>query len=449
MVKLTRRLFAVKPDIKYAEFHERALFNHVMGSIDPEDGRTCYMVPVGRGVQHEYQDMFESFTCCMGTGMENHALHAEGLYYESGDKLWVNLYAPSAASWDSAGVQLAMDTDFPEGQSATLTVNPSTAKELTIAMRRPLWAGDGFTVKVNGESVKNVGKPGSYVEIKRNWNSGDTVAVTLPKVLHMEPLPDNKRRVALMWGPLVLSGDLGPEREGYGGGPGSSRPTPPVFIAADRDITEWVLPVGNNFRTSGVGRSSTDPTANHDVDLVPFYRLHRRTYAAYWDLYTPDEWTQKAAEIAADQEKQKKIEAATVAFAQPGEMQPERDYNQQGENSTPDRVLGRPGRRGTSWFSFDLPVDPAHKMALVVTYSTQEFRKRTFDILVDGQKVGSQTIEGTRPGDVAAKFFDVTYPLPADLVKGKQKVTVKFQATGGNEIGSVFGIRTIRADQPL
>src|SRR6516162_100335 len=53
MLKLTRTLFALRPDIKYADFEERALFNHVLGSIDPEDGRTCYMVPVGRGVHHE------------------------------------------------------------------------------------------------------------------------------------------------------------------------------------------------------------------------------------------------------------------------------------------------------------------------------------------------------------------------------------------------------------
>src|SRR2546425_3713193 len=73
----------------------RSLFNHVLGSIDPDDGRTCYMVPVGRGVQHEYQDMMRSFTCCVGSGMESHGLHGDGIYYESNDRLWVNLYVPS------------------------------------------------------------------------------------------------------------------------------------------------------------------------------------------------------------------------------------------------------------------------------------------------------------------------------------------------------------------
>ncbi len=95
MIKMTRRLFALRPDEHYAAFHERALFNHILSSIDPEDGRTCYMVPVGRGVQREYQKMFEDFTCCVGSGMESHALHGVGIYYESGDTLWVNLYAPS------------------------------------------------------------------------------------------------------------------------------------------------------------------------------------------------------------------------------------------------------------------------------------------------------------------------------------------------------------------
>ncbi len=203
-------------------------------------------------------------------------------------------------------------------------------------------------------------------------------------------------------------------------------------------MTEWLKPVADKpgqFRTDGVGREN-------DVDFVPFYRLHRRTYGVYWDLLTPAEWEKRAAEIAAERERQRKLEAATVAFVQPGEMQPERDFNYQGEDSSPDRVMGRPARRGTKWFSFDLPVEPGQPMALVVTYYSDEWRRRTFDILVDGQRVGEQTIE--RGGPV--RFFDVEYPVPAELVKDKQKVTVRFQATNGNEIAAVFGIRMIRAD---
>src|ERR1041385_2784837 len=98
MLKMTRKLFALWPDPHYADFHERALFNHILGSIDPENGSTCYMVCVGQsGHQREYADMFQSFTCCVGSGMESQALHGDGIYYESADHFWINLYAPSTA----------------------------------------------------------------------------------------------------------------------------------------------------------------------------------------------------------------------------------------------------------------------------------------------------------------------------------------------------------------
>src|SRR5262249_59796150 len=104
-------------------------------------------------VRREYQDMSRSFTCCVGSGLESHALHGLGLYYESGNRLWVNLYAPSTAVWDNAGVKLSMDTSFPEGETAALTFDVRAPKAFTLALRRPAWAGDGFNVKVNGTFV--------------------------------------------------------------------------------------------------------------------------------------------------------------------------------------------------------------------------------------------------------------------------------------------------------
>jgi DUF1680 family protein len=439
MLKMTRRLFTFQPEVKYAEFHERALFNHILASIDPEDGRTCYMVPVGRGVRREYQDMSRGFTCCVGSGMESHALHGDGIYYESGDRLWVNLYAPSTARWEAAGLDLVVETDLPEGESATLKLRLNSARQFTLALRRPSWAGAGFEVKVNGRPVNDLSKPGSYIELKRRWESGDTVAVTLPKTLRLEPLPDNARVAAIMWGPLVLAGDLG---ESGGGGQRWQPVSLPVLVAAGRPPSDWIKPVPGKpgaFRSEGVGRE-------RDVELMPFYRLHRRTYSVYWDVLSPSEWEKRSAEIAAERERQRRLEAATVGFAQPGETQTERNFNQQGEETSPTRWAGRPGRRASKWFSFDLPVDPAHPMALVVTYHSEERQARTFEILVDGVRVGEQTLERYRPGTSSGRFFDVEYGVPAELAKGKQKVTVRFQATGGNETAGVFGIRTIRAD---
>ncbi len=442
MLKMTRTLFSIDPDIRYPDFQERALFNHVLASMDLEDGRTCYMVPVGRGVQHEYQDMFQSFTCCVGTGMENHALHGYGVYYESGDRLWVNLYVPSTADWQAAGTKLEMRTDFPEGKSAALTLTLKAPRKFTLLLRRPYWAGAGFSVSINGKSVRNLPGPDHYVELNRTWKSGDKVELVLPKTLREEPLPDNPDRMALMWGPLALAGDLGPEKHGRRGeGEGVLRPDAPSFVTAEKPVEMWLKAAAGkpgSFHTEGVGLGK-------DIDFVPFYRLPGREYGIYWDVYTPQEWRNKSEAEAAEKEKRKRLEAATVAFVQPGQEQTERDFNQQGEDSSPVRLMGHYGRRAAKWFSFDVPVDPTRPAILVVTYSNDERQRRTFDVLVDGRKVGQQVTERRSP-EVDIRFFDIEYSLPQDLVQGKQKVTVRFQSVGESGVGTVFGVRTVRAD---
>jgi uncharacterized protein len=456
MLKLTRRLFALDPKPEYAEFMERSLMNHILASIDPEDGRTCYMVPVGQGVEHEYQDMFNSFTCCVGSGMESHALHGDGIYYEADGRLWMNLYVPSTANWKSAGAQVKMDTDFPEGDSATLTLDLESPRTLTLSFRRPSWAGEGFEVAVNGKAVANPPAPGSYVHIKREWKSGDKVSLTLPKKLHTEPVPDNPNRVAIMWGPLVLAGDLGPERRRGPTGGGRERRAVqeiPVFVTNERPVEEWLTlsekqatlaggaaddgdEDGVRFRTSGVGREQ-------DVDFVPFYRLHHRVYGGYWDIYTESQWKARAAEIAAERERLRKLEAATVALVQPGNMQSERDFNYQGDEAWPVRAGDRAGRFGRGWMSFDVPVDEKHPALLVQTYRGGERRREgDFTISIDGKSLYEQQLKsGTR-----AKFFDVEYAIPDELIVGKEKVTVRFEAREGRDIGPIFGLRSIRGD---
>lgn len=465
MLKLTRRLFALRPDAAYADFHERALFNHVLASIDPTDGRTSYMVPVGRGVQQEYQDMAHSFTCCVGSGMESHALHGDGVYYESDDTLWVNLFVPSMVHFALGNAQLAMATSFPEGETATLTLTLPAPKAFTLAVRRPSWAGDGFVVKVNGTTVpqpalaslragsaggRSYGEeerglqPSSYVELARTWKSGDTVELALPKSLRLEAVPDDRRVAAITWGPLVLAGNHGPRSERRGEG---VHVPVPVLIAGERPVSEWVVPNASapgDFTASQVGRLPASPGTPADVALTPFYRTHRRTYSVYFDVLTPADFEARAAAIAAEAERRRRMEAATVGFVQPGEMQPERDFDYRSEpaDRPVGRTSGRANRGGTGWFSFDLPVDPAADVALVVTYLNELGlgpTLGTFDIFVDGTSIASFA-----PNRTASGFYDERYGVPSALTRGKSKVTVRFQAAPNGRIAPVFGVRMIR-----
>jgi hypothetical protein len=313
---------------------------------------------------------------------------------------------------------------------------------LTLLLRRPRWAGDGFSVSVNGAAEGNLPKPSSYVELKRTWKAGDTIAVAFRKTLYLEPLANDPRRTAIMWGPLMLAGDLGPEpARPRGGSEGGRRSAPPpidvpAIVSTSRDPGEWLMPIDGKpgeIQTSGVGRDK-------DIALAPFYRLHRRTYMGYFDVYTPADWDAKKAKDAAEAERQRQLEAATVAYLQPGNAEREREFNQQGESTAIARVDRRAGRGGRGWFSYDVPVDGAAENVLVATYHADNRRPRSFDVLVDGQPLAHEAFDISSDD----RFFDREYPIPATLTQGKQKVTVRFQASDDNDIAALFGLRVVR-----
>jgi hypothetical protein len=72
-------------------------------------------------------------------------------------------------------------------------------------------------------------------------------------------------------------------------------------------------------------------------------------------------------------------------------------------------------------------------VSLVVSYHAKRPRARSFAILVDGVCIADETL----PGSGASRFRDVEYPLPTGVLAGKQKVTVRFEATGGRDRGRV------------
>ncbi len=480
MRKLALRLFEFEPDAHYADFLERAVFNHLLGSIDLETGATCYMVPVG-GNRREYSDMFRSFTCCHGSGMETHALHADGIYYEMGNKLWVNIYAPSTADWQSQSVKLNVATDLPLGQTVTIKVGLSQPKELTLALRRPYWADAGFVAKVNGQVVaepraeaepgprsarggqrRGFGRSGasrppvsSYVELTRTWRNGDTIELVLPKTLRSEPTPDDPNRIAILWGPLVLApqademmaDDEGQRQQGRRRsrrGRGSTAGLP-VIVTEAESVSEWLEPVSGapgTFVAAGVGHRATDPQRTHDLRFVPFYASHQQASFAYVDVLDPGEWATRV-ETVTEEQRQRQLDAITVGYADAGEMQGERDFNYQSSIDRAVESLGvRHGRAGTGWFSFDLPVEADAPMTLLVTLNGSQQESASFEIQVDGTRVATQSIVNR----AADGFYDVRIPLPASLLEGKEGITVWFQSTGDGRIPTIFGVRTIRAN---
>ena len=448
MLKLTRHLFEWTPNAEYADFYERALYNHILASQDPVRGMMTYYVSLKPGHFKTYSSPTESFWCCVGTGMENHVKYGDSIYFHDAKSLYVNLFIPSTLKWHAKGLTIHQETKFPDSDTTHLTLTCAKPTDLALRIRYPSWAR-GMAVSVNGQSQPITATPGSYATMARRWKDGDRVDITLPMHLYQEAMPDDPTKVAILYGPLVLAGQLGsdglkdpvPYATGDQGAYFRvSDPRVPVLVTADQPLDSWLKPVAGQpltFRTAGVGRPA-------DVTLKPFYSTYFGRYTVYWDTFTAAAWTQHQADYEAMQGQARALEARTVDVMQPGEQQPEHDHALQGQKSnTGDGPDGGPHWRDAregGWFSFDIKTLPDAPQNLVCTYWGSELGNRAFDILVDGTKVATQTLHEDKPGE----YFDVVTPIPAELVAGKSKVTVRFQAHPGAMAGGLFGCRVVR-----
>ena len=341
----------------------------------------------------------------------------------------MNLFIASELNWAERGIRLRQQTQFPDRDTTSLIFDAAKSAKLTLAIRYPYWAERGAEVTLNGKQLPLDPTPSSYLEITRTWNRGDSVQVRFPMTLRLETMPDNRNRAAIMYGPLVLAGELGEVND-----PAATRPDfVPVLLSASRDRTGWLKPEEGaplRFKTEDIGRP-------RDFVLYPFFRMHDKRYSVYWDFFTEPEWAARQAAYKAELERDRALEARTVDLLRIGEMQPERDHNLQGENTGAGDAFGRKWRHATDggWFAFDMKVSPGAANVLSVTYWGGDAGNREFDVLVNGQKLATQKLENNQPG----KFFEQEYPLPAGLVSGKQQVTVRFQAHPGKWAGGVFG----------
>ena len=180
-----------------------------------------------------------------------------------------------------------------------------------------------------------------------------------------------------------------------------------------------------------------------DVTLIPFYQMHHRRYGVYWDFFTADQWAEEEKAYRAEQQRLRVLNTRTVDVLRIGEMQPERDHNVTGQHTGTGEFRGRKFRHATDggWFSFDMKVNAEKPMELLCTYWGSERGQRSFDILIYGRKIATQSLNEDRPGE----FFDATYPIPDELTQGKEKITVRLQAHSENTAGGLFSCRTMIA----
>ncbi|WP_158994572.1 glycoside hydrolase family 127 protein [Mucilaginibacter sp. L196] len=294
MLKITRHLFTWSADGKYADFYERALYNHILGQQDPETGMVCYFTPLIAGAYRLYSTRDSSFWCCVGTGFESHSKYNEAIYYHNTNGVFVDLFIPSRLRWKEKGLQLRQQTSFPQEATTRLFIESASKAPLSMYIRYPYWATNGAVIKVNGEGIPVSQKPGSFITLNRKWKAGDEVDITYPMTLRLEATPDNPKVAAVMYGPLVLAGEMGTG--------GMAKPAPfhdpsdpyqyynyDYHIPANlvhtldvqgKDINDWLKPVAGEFLTF----KTVHVTDGGSVEMKPYFDLHHQRYVVYWDL---------------------------------------------------------------------------------------------------------------------------------------------------------------------
>jgi DUF1680 family protein len=300
MLKLTRHLFAWSPDATLMDFYERALYNDILASQDSKTGMFVYLMSLKPGHFKTFSTPENSFWCCVGTGMENHAKYGDTVYFHDDHSLYLNLFIASELSWPEKKLVVRQETQFPENDTTHLDFKCEGPVQLALKVRWPAWA-EKISIRVNGRKQKISGTPESYVTIDREWKNGDRVDVELPMKLHTEPLPGTTNIVALLYGPIVLAGRLGTEgmpdqyakdQTAYVKFPD---PASPVFVGDVNSLLDHVKPTSEplTFRTKDLGQPS-------DVTLIPFYKLNYERYSIYWDVISKSEWETNQTKTTAD-----------------------------------------------------------------------------------------------------------------------------------------------------
>ena len=221
LAKLTKDLNTFNPnDARYMDYYERVLYNQIIGSLHPEQYLTTYHYAVGLNASKPWGNRTPQESCCGGTGAESHVKYQEAAYFASDDCIWIALYIPSIAKWDTQGITLEQECLWP-AEHSTIRITKGRGK-FAMKLRIPYWATEGVKITLNGKDIATQYTPCNYVTIAtRRWRKNDVVEINLPFTKHINYGPDRMTTAStapdetstsfppmwlgtLMYGPLAM-----------------------------------------------------------------------------------------------------------------------------------------------------------------------------------------------------------------------------------------------------
>lgn len=450
MLKLTKALFLSKPDAKYMDYYERAVYNHILSSQHPKGG-FVYFTPMRPRHYRVYSSVNESFWCCVGSGLENHTKYGEMIYARSGNDVYVNLFIASTLQWNEHGMTLKQETTFPFNEDSKITVNLEKKSKFRILLRYPGWVKEGtLKILVNGKPVKINASPLSYVSLEREWKNGDVISITLPMHTVVEQLPDSSSWASFVHGPIVLavatdSTDLkGLRSDGSRMGhvaEGKFYPMEeaPGILTNDKQWIKEVKPVSGKPLTFSIP-STVYPERYSGLQLVPFFSLHDQRYMIYWPTTTATELKKMKEAMASKSRVREALKSRTVDEVKPGEQQPEVEHSFDGKATEAGSTDGESWRFAREWMSYVLTHDRSSDLILRVMHG-REVRHRKFIV-----SVNDVSLQGNTQSPSDNENVLIEYKIPKEVITSSSdgKLHVRFTADAGSDTGRVFSVALLR-----
>jgi len=204
--KLCRYLMMFTGEARFGDWMEKILYNGI-GSALPMwgNGKTFYYSDYRLGgASKKYYNA--TWPCCSGTYIQAVADYHNIIYFKDMEGLYVNLYVPSEVNWSQKGKQIKVrqETAYPESDTTLLIIKMKNKMRFRIRLRVPGWTQNA-TVELNDVRLEVSCKPGTWVEIEREWAPDDRLAFRIPMQIKLAPVDkQHPHLVAATYGPAVL-----------------------------------------------------------------------------------------------------------------------------------------------------------------------------------------------------------------------------------------------------
>lgn len=443
MLKLAKDLFCQEENVKYMDYYENTMLNHILAIFSPDDkAGVCYHVNLKPGTFKTYDNLYGNFWCCVGTGMESHVKYVDAIYFKGEKGLLINLFTPSTLNWEEKGLQLTIDTKFPATNNIKIKIDKNTSFDQDIYVRYPQWAEAGsIQITINGTKQNISAEPGKLIKLSHNWSGGDVIVVTIPCKLRLVDLIDDVNVSAIFYGPTLLAanlGEVGQEDVGYQMAQKEiTNPAPDAYFpslkGSRENLEKWIEKEGEtlNFKTKGMDKNFT---------LKPFYNTHHCRYNVYWKI-GDDADLLKGRELIPDYvltgvEESEKAHNVLSAGSNVGAAA----FNFWGPtyNRFRDASLSGYVQYTLDLLPDELPEDKQYYLQLTY-FGDEPVGYGNFWISVDEKNLSYQ---GSITNMARLDFVQRYYAIPRSMTDGKQKINVKF--SGGRL--SLYGVKLTTVD---